>query len=448
MSPLRPFRALHPYQVTGIDFLLATPARQLVAIMGSGKTAIALHAIVALKRLNQLDGAVVVVGPLMIAETVWSTEARLWEHTSNLVIERVIGTAKQRNAALDRAADLYITNYDNLGWFIAALHERAIHIGVLIADEASALKTSGALRTRLMLGLAGSADRRWALTGTPRSYQLTDVWGPAQFVTNGAAFPPFPNWRNRNFVPVDQYLRIWQPCAGVEAATVARLRDFTWIVDQAALALRPPVVEIEHDVPLPDEAADIYDGFDQGTTAEVAKLVAAGLTPPPDIAVVGKLMQVCSGAVYDDANGWKRLHDRRLDKLADIHEGHDRPTLVFCMFRHEIERIRERFPFARELNADRIDAWNRGEIEMLVAHPASAGHGVNLQQGSNVMVWFSLPWSGELFAQATARLARQGQKDTVTMHLMLCARRIDALALRVVRKRLQAQADLVGALQA
>jgi SNF2 family DNA or RNA helicase len=207
------------------------------------------------------------------------------------------------------------------------------------------------------------------------------------------------------------------------------------------------VVEIEHDIPLPPEAEEIYRGLDEGTTEELAKLVAAGLTAPPDIAVVGKLMQVCSGAVYSDDGGWKRLHDRRLDLLAELHAGHDRPTLVFCAFRHEIERIRQRFPFALELQSDLIDAWNRGEIEMLVAHPASAGHGINLQHGSDKLVWFSLPWSAELFQQANARLARQGQTSTVNIHILISAGMIDEIALRVVRNRLRAQDALIEALQ-
>jgi superfamily II DNA or RNA helicase len=191
MMQLRSFELLHPYQVDGIDFLLAAPERQFIAIMGAGKTAVALHAIAALKRIDQLDGVVIVVAPLMIAETVWISEARQWEQTAGLVIERVIGTAKQRSKALDRPADIYVTNYDNLQWFVGEIRQRGVDIAVLIADEASALKTPSAIRTRFMIQLAEQATRRWALTGTPRSYQLTDVWGPAQFVTRKAAFPPF-----------------------------------------------------------------------------------------------------------------------------------------------------------------------------------------------------------------------------------------------------------------
>jgi hypothetical protein len=148
------------------------------------------------------------------------------------------------------------------------------------------------------------------------------------------------------------------------------------------------------------------------------------------MAIVGRLMQVCSGALYTDtpSGAFNRLHDRRLDMLGDIHEGHSRPTLVFINFRHEATRIRERFSFARELTPDLLPAWNAGDIEMGYAHPASMGHGINAQGGSNVLCWFSLTWSAELFAQANARLARQGQIDTVNIHIVLCAGRIDEIA--------------------
>jgi hypothetical protein len=178
-------------------------------------------------------------------------------------------------------------------------------------------------------------------------------------------------------------------------------------------------------------------------------LLAAGIQPAHDLAVVGKLMQVLSGAVYTGAadGAWQRLYDGRLDALAEIHEGHARPTLVFVTFRHEVARILERFPAACELRADRIDAWNRGEIEMLVAHPASAGHGVNLQYGSDTIVWFSLPWSAELYAQANARLARQGQAHTVNIHVLLSPDKIDRIAYRVVHRRIEEQDTLIEQLR-
>jgi SNF2 family DNA or RNA helicase len=255
-------------------------------------------------------------------------------------------------------------------------------------------------------------------------------------------------WRKANFFPTDLYQHVWFPRLGVEAATIDRLRPFTQVVDQAALNTRPPVIEIVHDVQLDAASAAIYRQLDQGgITDAVAAKVAGSLLPASEMAIVTKLMQVCSGAVYSDNGGWQRLHERRLDMLAEIHEGHARPTLVFFTFRHEIERIRQRFPFACELGPDLINPWNAGEIEMLLAHPASAGHGVNLQQGSDTLVWFSLPWSAELFAQANARLVRQGQRNTVNIHVLLSRGRIDEIAHRVVHQRLVEQDRLIEALQ-
>jgi hypothetical protein len=428
--------------------LKADPARQVIAVMGAGKTAIALHAVADLKRAGQLGaGMIVVVAPLLIAETVWYTEAKLWHDTVGLTVERILGTARQRMAALGRTTDIYVINYDNLRWFIAEVLRRDLRFAILIADEASALKNSYSQRSRLMLQLGQRAARRWTLTGTPRSYQLTDVWTPAQFVTQGRAFPAFHVWRQANFFAADIYERVWFPRSGVEAATIDRLRPFTHVVDQAALNTRPPVVEIVHDIQLDPHSDAIYRQLDRGAVSDaVAARVVAGLLPVSEMATVTKLMQVCSGAVYDDHGSWQRLHDRRLDMLAGIHEGHDRPTLVFVTFRHEMERIQRRFSVARELSPDLIEPWNAGEIEMLLAHPASAGHGINLQHGSDTIVWFSLPWSAELFAQANARLVRQGQTATVSIHVMLVAGKIDELAHRVVHRRLVEQDRLIEAL--
>ena len=369
------------------------------------------------------------VAPLLIAETVWHTEAQLWQDTADLRIERIVGTSKQRLAALDRPADLYVVNYDNLKWLAEEVIRRESIFSIVIADESSKIKNPEAQRTKVMLALGGLARRRWTLTGTPRGQQLLDVWAPAQFVTRGAALPPFYAWRDTNFFPIDIYQRQWRPRSGVETAVTDRLRAFTHVVDRAALDTRPPLVEIVHDVPLDPSSHAVYQALDpDGVADAVATQAASGLIPASEMAIVTKLVQACSGAVYDDHGTWRRLHDRRLDMLAEIHDGHDRPTLVFVTFRHEIERIKERFPIAQELTAELIHAWNAGRIEMLVAHPASAGHGINLQSGSDTLVWFSLPWSAELYAQANARLAREGQRGTVSIHALLSRGRIDEVA--------------------
>jgi SNF2 family DNA or RNA helicase len=240
---MRPRSDLHRYQHDAIAFLTAdAEARQLIAVMGSGKTAVALHAVADLRAAGALSEPVLVVAPLMIAETVWHTEAKLWEDTAGLAIERIIGTPKQRLAAFDRPADLYVVNYDNVKWLAEEVIKRRSLFSVLIADESSKIKNPEARRTKVMLAFGGLAKRRWTLTGTPRGQQLLDVWAPAQFVTRGTAFPPYYAWRNANFFPVDIYQRQWHPRAGVEAAATDGLRGFTHVVDQAALNTRPPMV--------------------------------------------------------------------------------------------------------------------------------------------------------------------------------------------------------------
>jgi hypothetical protein len=439
---------LHRYQEEGVEFFLAACERQLVAPMGAGKTIIALTAITDLRASTTLTQPILILAPLMIAASVWNTEVAAWEHTAHLRVVRVIGTAKQRLAALESRADIYVCNFDNSAWLAAEIARRGLHFGLLLVDEASALKNPRAQRTRTAIALGVGIERRWAITGKPRAYQLLDVWGPAQFCTNSKAFSPFYPWRGANFFTTDPYQRIWQPRFGVDDAVIDTLRTFTKVVDRSALATRPPVVEIVHDIEFDPISAGIYAELDAGgVTDSIAANLAQGLRPGSELAIVGKLMQVCSGAVYDDEGVWRRLHDLRLDMLEEIHAAHRRPTLVFFNFRHEAERIRQRFPFAVELHAGLIDSWNAGRIEMLLAHPASAGHGVNLQYGSDTLVWFSLPWSAELFQQANARLARQGQPHTVNIHILISSGRIDEIALRVVRNRLRAQDELIEALR-
>jgi SNF2 family DNA or RNA helicase len=438
---------LHQYQLDAIEFLKTDTDRSLVAIMGSGKTAVALHAIVDLKATTALTSPVLVVAPLLIAETVWKQEAALWQDTAGLQVALALGTPKQRIAAINSRADVIVINYDNAVWLLQGL-QPGVRFGAVIADESSRIKNPTAKRTRVLHELGRLADRRWTLTGTPRGHQLTDVWGPAQFVTRGTCFPPFFQWRSHYFFTNDIYERHWFPRHGVERMVTDQLRAFTHVVDQSALATRPPVIEIVRDIPLDLKSAAIYAALDEGGTSDaIAAAVARGLMPKHEMAIVGKLQQVCSGAGYDDGGRWSRLHDRRLDMLAEIHEGHDRPTLVFVNFIHETERIREKFRDAYELRPGNIEAWNRGEIAMLVAHPTSAGHGVNLQHGSDTIVWFSLPWSAELYAQANARLARQGQRNTVNIHVLLSRGKIDEIAYQVVHQRLHDQDRLIAALQ-
>lgn len=444
-------RDLHPYQHAAIEFLKAEAARQLIAVMGAGKTTVAEHAIADLKAAGQLKAPALVAAPLMIAESVWQQEAKLWQDTSELNISLVLGPPKKRLASLDKVADVYVTNYDNIQWLAREILRRNLELSVLIADESSKLKNPDAIRTETMMGLSAIAERRWTLTGTPRGHQLTDVWAPAMFVTRGTAFPAnFYMWRETHFFTNDVYGRRWFPRRFVEAAVIEQLQPFSHVVDRTALDTRPPVIEIVHDVALDPKSLGVYRELDgAGTTDAAAKSIAAGLVPSSEMAIVTKLMQVCSGASYDDSGEgkWTRLHDRRLDMLQELHDGHDKPTLVFVSYRHEIERIRQRFPAAKELTAERIAAWNDGEIDMLVAHPASAGHGINLQMGSDTIVWFSLPWSAELYAQANARLVRQGQRHTVNIHVLLSRGLIDEVAYKAVHQRLADQERLIEALQ-
>lgn len=439
---------LHRYQGPAIEFLCAAKSRFLIAAMGSGKTAIALHALVNLIEAGAVSLPVLVCAPLLVASTVWACEAAAWRDTSSLRVVQLLGTPKQRLTILDRLGeiDVLVVNYDIIDWLLRQAVERDLRFALVIADEASALKSPEARRTKAMLALADRAERRWAMSGTPRGAQLLDLWGPSQFCTAGVAFPPFNAWRNAGFVPIDPYLRHWRPRAGVEALVVDRMALFTKVIGREALALRPPVTEILHNVELPAEAADLYAQLDGGTTEDLQALLANGIEPPREMAVVGKLQQVLSGALYEPDGSWRLIHNARLDVLEALHAGHDRPSLVYVAFRHEIERIQARLPQARELTPDLVEPWNRGEIELLLAHPQAAAHGLNLQHGSNVIIFFSLGWSAERYEQAVARVARQGQRDPVSVHILITEGAIDTIAWQVIRRRIREQIRTVAAI--
>jgi hypothetical protein len=445
---MRTRAALHPYQGPAIEFLCVAMSRFLIAAMGSGKTTIALHALIDLITAGAIEGPVLVCAPLLVVSTVWAREAAAWRDTSGLRVVQLLGTPKQRLAILDRLheIDVLVVNYDIVDWLLREVLERDLRFALVIADEASALKSPEARRTKAMLALAERARRRWAMSGTPRGAQLLDLWGPSQFCAAGVAFPPFNAWRNAGFVPVDPYLRHWVPRAGVEALVVERMKQFTQVIGREALALRPPVTEILHNVALPPEAEELYTQLDGGTTEDMRGLVASGIEPPHEMAIVGKLQQVLSGALYEPDGSWRRIHDARLDVLEALHAGHDRPSLVYVAFRHEIERIQARLPQARELTPALVDPWNRGEVEMLIAHPQAAAHGLNLQHGSNVVIFFSLGWSAERYEQAVARVARQGQRDPVTVHILTTDGLIDTVAWAVIQRRIREQACTVDAI--
>jgi hypothetical protein len=439
---------LHPYQGPAIDFLRGAKSRFLVAAMGSGKTTIALHALIDLITAGEIHLPVLVCAPLLVASTVWASEAAAWQDTAGLHVVQLLGSPKQRRAILDRLIeiDVLVANYDIVDWLLREVVACDLRFGMIIADEASALKSPEARRTKAMLALAECAERRWAMSGTPRGAQLLDLWGPSQFCTAGVAFPPFGAWRNAGFTPIDPYARHWVPRAGVETLVVERMALFTKVIGREALALRPPVTEILHHVALPREAEELYAQLDGGTTEDLRALVAKGVEPPHEMAVVGKLQQVLSGALYESDGSWRWLHDARLDVLEALHAGHDRPSLVYVAFRHEIERIRKRLPQARELKPELVEPWNRGEVELLLAHPQAAAHGLNLQQGSNVVIFFSLGWSAERYEQAVARVARQGQRDPVTVHVLITEGAIDTIAWQVIRRRIRAQARTIAAI--
>jgi superfamily II DNA or RNA helicase len=450
---------LHRYQEEAIAFLKGRSGALLIAPVGAGKTTVIHHAFVDLKR-DGLARRMLIVAPLRVAQTVHHIEAKKWAETQDLSFALAVGNERVRLAAFKSEADVVVTNYDALRWLERAAAGRVISLDefdVVVAEESSCLKSATSQRTKIMARIAGwgPAHFRWAVTATPRSTSEMDLWGQVRFCDPfGKIWPgTFVEWRDRFFTPADRNGWAWRLRNGAGDVIKAAIAPIALSLDEAAAKTRPPIVYNTIRVPLPEKARKTYFSVENGLKAELAPDIAL---PQAAIAIVGKLLQITSGAAYHaDGEKFDVLHDAKIEALKEIVEGTTGGVLVLYQFRHEVERMRAEFPNLAVLGggtsraeAERIVAdWNAGKIEVLAGHPLAMGHGLNLQRGGSTVVWLTTGWSSELFEQANGRLARQGQTGTVTVHQIVAEGTVDLVAARVVRQRLVATMELMKALR-
>ena len=387
----------HEYQEYAKEFIVHQNISALFLDCGLGKTIITLTAIWELV-LDYFDvGKVLVVAPLRVARDTWPGELEKWEHLSGIVMSAVLGSEKERIAALNRRANVYVINRENVEWLVA--HGRW-EFDMVVIDELSSFKSHKARRVKALKKVRPMVKRIVGLTGTPAPNGLIDLWAEIGILDMGQRLGRFiGGYRERFFVP-DKRSR--------EMELYRRL---------------------ERDMLLPYEDGDI-DAVN-----------AAGLS--------NKLMQMANGAVYDENGAIKHIHDRKLETLEDLVEAaNGKPVLVAYWYKHDLARIRERIG-AVELDAAKdFQKWNAGEIPVAVIHPASAGHGLNLQAGGSTLIWFGLTWSLELYQQMNARLWRQGQKETVVIHHLIAKDTLDERVMEALEKKDCGQSALVDAVRA
>lgn len=391
---------------------------------------------------------VLVIAPLTVAETVWTTEAEKWEHLKSLRVERVLGPQKARRAALEREADIYVINRENVPWLVT---EGLWRFDCLVIDELSSFKSHMSKRFRALRSVLGQIDRVIGLTGTPSPNGLMDVWAQTYLLDRGERLGrTLTAYRTRYFTPGRSNGHVvydWRLVQGAEQSIYRKLGDlYVSIKNEIPIDRVDIVRKVKTDLKMykklkKELVMELDSGRDDGGCTEIAATTAAGL--------MNKLLQICNGSVYDEEHAWHEIGAEKLDALDELIEAADDNLIVFYRYRADLERIQKRHPEAVLLQGEKeVRAWNEGKIRILLAHPAAAGYGLNLQQGGSIIVWFGLPWSLELYQQANARLARQGQKKTVRVVHLLAEGTVDEQVQRALEEKDFGQRSLLEALRA
>lgn len=445
----------HFYQEHATEMILQNDAIGLFLDCGLGKTVITLTAIDQLKFDSFEAGKVLIIAPLRVAEDTWSRESEKWDHLKHLRISKILGDRKQREKALKADADLYIINRENVEWLVS-MTGSSWPFDTVVIDELSSFKSPSAKRFKALRRVRPMMNRVIGLTGTPAPNSLMDLWSQIYLLDQGERLgKTITGYRDRYFTAGARSGYVvydWKQKKEAEEAVYDKISDICvsmkaedWLKMPQRIDRRIPVVlsqdvkekyrKLERDLLLPLKDADIV-----ANTAAVLS---------------NKLLQLANGACYDENKGVQHIHDAKLDALEDVVEaanGH--PVLVFYSYKHDLERIQQRFGKKVRILRKGADGskdiadWNSGKIDILAVHPASAGHGLNLQDGGNIIVWFGLPWSLELYQQANARLYRQGQKRSVIIHHLVAQGTMDEDVMDALEAKAAGQDALMAAVKA
>lgn len=437
---------LHPYQIRAIDYIKDKKRCGLALAMGLGKTVASLTAI-----SDMLDGfsanKVLVIAPLRVAKSVWPKEVTRWAHLSHLKVSVCIGSERQRLAALQTTADIYTINRENVPWLTEQFKGKW-PFDCLIVDESSSFKNASSLRWKALKRILPHTSHMVLLTGTPSPNSLLDVWAQQYLIDYGMSLGRTMTGYKQRFFEQDYMGYKWSLKSGA-AVDIQQLMTPNWLSMAAEDYLDlPERIDLVESIVLPDAVKDEYDSFEKTLLAdlpdgEVVEAINAG-------ALATKLLQWCNGAIYtNEHKHWSLIHDVKIDALTALVEDNDEPMLVAYNFKSDLERLLKAFPTAVVLDKDpvTIDRWNRGEIQMLLAHPQSAGHGLNLQDGGALCVWFGLSWSLEYYLQFNARLHRQGQTRPVRIIHLIAQGCLDERVMSVLQDKDAQQQSLLQALK-
>jgi SNF2 family DNA or RNA helicase len=437
---------LHAYQRKAIEFVLRERRCMLALDMGLGKTASTLTVI-----SDMLDGftanKVLVVAPLRVANSVWAQEGALWGHLKHLRISVCTGSDKARRGALALDADVYVINRENVPWLVENYGAKW-SFDMVVIDESSSFKNASSKRFKALRKMLPHIDAMVLLTGTPSPNGLLDLWSQMYLIDYGERLGRTLTGYKQRFFEADYFGRKFDLRPGSADKIHGLLSDKIVHMNADDYLDMPARIDLTIGVDLPPEVMSNYLDFERTMLAEIDGEEVEAATAA---VLANKLLQYANGALYTNAAGsWAEAHGTKLDALAEIVEDNPGETmLVAYNYKSDLERLIKRFPQARvlEKKQETMDAWTRGEIPMMLAHPASAGHGLNLQNGGALCVWFGLNWSLEYYQQFNARLHRQGQQRPVRIAHIVSNDTIDQRVLSVLRNKDATQKSLLNALK-
>lgn len=437
----------HNYQQFAKEFIISHPVCCLMLDMGLGKTVISLSALWELL-LDRFDiGKVLIIAPKRVAEDTWPKEIKKWSHLEELNFSLVMGNEKQRLKALNKKVYIYIINRENVAWLV---ENYKWDFDTVVIDELSSFKSNRAQRFKALKAVRPKISRVIGLTGTPAPNSLIDIWPQIYLLDMGERLGRFIGGFRDRFFQADKRNReiiySYKLREGAEEAIYNNISDICISMKAVDFLEMPELINNNIEVNMSTKEKKIYDDFKKNMIVsvegnELDAINAAGLS--------NKLVQMANGAVYGEEKKVVHIHDKKLDALEDLIEGaNGKPILVAYWYKHDLSRIKERFNVRNIDTSEDIEDWNKGKIPVALIHPASAGHGLNLQEGGSTIVWFGLTWSLELYQQLNARLWRQGQKNTVVIHHIVTKGTHDEDIIKALVSKEANQSALIAAVKA
>lgn len=449
---------LHEYQLTGIDHIMDNPHCALFLEMGLGKTVTTLTAIKKLIYEELEIDRVLVVAPKRVTESVWSAEVNLWQHLNGLSIVKIIGNERQRREALNSNARIFCISRDNVAWLCGLYGGSMLPFDMLVIDELSSFKNPKSVRFKALRGVQPSFKRVVGLTGTPAPNGLIDLWSQVYLLDRGKRLGKFiGKYREEYFKPDKrngQVVYSYKPRDTGEDRIHEKIGDICMSMKAKDYLNLPERIDNIITIPLPRKIKDQYQEFEK---EQVLRLfedqdVEDGISAANAAALSNKLLQFANGAVYDEDKNYHVVHDLKIDALKEIIEdANGQPVLVAWTYRSDLYRITEaleKYKPVQLKTEQHIEDWNKGKIQVMTMHPASGGHGLNLQSGGNIIVWFGQTWSLELYQQFNARLDRQGQKNAVILNKLVIEGTMDEDVISAQESKSQKQNQLMDAVKA